>query len=346
MGAFNTLDFLVVVGNIFEVVFELSANLTYLRIFRVFRLVRFVRVVRTVRALRSLRTMVFAIIHTFTDLMWSLALIFFLVFVFAIIFTSAAESHFQSVDPTSEEAVDDASTVRMYFGGIYISMVTLLSAITGGEDWMIYGRALRLLQHGEMYFQLLCFYICICVVGMLNVVTGIFVDNAVSTRTQDEVVDRYQEDNKSIADELKRVFRIADKDGNGLLSLAELDKQLRDPWVRAYFAGLDIDPGEAKIIFALLDSDKSGMLTTDEFINGVIKTKGSAKNIDILSLMYDSSLISTQLATLCSYVEETLGMQSPSKRQNVTEQQTQKKEMKKARPTMTSMRTMGSLQFP
>ena len=67
--------------------------------------------------------------------------------------------------------------------GMYYSAVSLFSAITGGNDWMSYGENLiRLDEASHIYFLLFIFYIGFCLVGMLNVVTGIFVDSAVCTR--------------------------------------------------------------------------------------------------------------------------------------------------------------------
>ena len=41
---------------------------------------------------------------------------------------------------------------------------------------------------GEFYFVIFNFYIAFCVIGLFNVVTGVFVDSAVCTRTEDEIV--------------------------------------------------------------------------------------------------------------------------------------------------------------
>ena len=41
---------------------------------------------------------------------------------------------------------------------------------------------------GEFYFILFNFYVAFCVMGLFNVVTGVFVDSAVCTRTEDEIV--------------------------------------------------------------------------------------------------------------------------------------------------------------
>merc|ERR1719472_501081 len=124
-------------------------------------------------------------------------------------------------------------------------MVTLILSIIGGNDWMMYGENLRLLQHGEMYFLIFCFYIGFSVVGLLNVVTGIFVDSAVCTRTEDEVIETWRSEHKNTCETLRTIFVEGDADASGLMSLVEFRAHLLNPWVRAYFAGLEIDPSDA-----------------------------------------------------------------------------------------------------
>eukprot|EP00435_Cladocopium_sp_Y103_P001138 s1892_g1.t1 len=55
--------------------------------------------------------------------------------------------------------------------------------------------------------------------------------------------------------------------------------------IPAYFSGLEIDPNEAAIIFTLMDTDHNGRVSIDEFIDGTMKLKGSAKSVDMLLLM-------------------------------------------------------------
>merc|ERR1719183_1028162 len=111
---------------------------------------------------------------------------------------------------------------------------------------MVYGEQLRWLQFGELYLCAFLFYIGFCLVGMLNVVTGIFVDSAVCTRTEDEVVQCWEEEQYRISEKVKQIFVEADTDNTGTLSLQELVDKLENPWVKAYFSGLDIDPSEAR----------------------------------------------------------------------------------------------------
>merc|ERR1719329_1826483 len=106
--------------------------------------------------------------------------------------------------------------------------------------------------------------------------------------------------------EVKKIFRLADKDESGLMTRDELQQQLENPWVRAYFSGLEIDPHEAHIIFTLMDTDSDGAISIDEFIEGTMKLKGHAKSVDVLTLMFDQGTLALQLNKLCAFMEDEL----------------------------------------
>lgn len=170
---------------------------------------------------------------------------------------------------------------------------------------MVYGELLRFVGgNRETYFLVFVFYIGFCTVGMLNVVTGIFVDSAVCTRTDDEVVQNWKNDSQRTSDEVRSIFQAADKDASGTMSYEELAEQLENPRVRAYFSGLDIDPSEAGIIFTLLDTDGDNAVTVDEFIQGTMRLKGCAKSVDIMALMFDQAKFMTKFNKLCSFMED------------------------------------------
>merc|ERR1712079_525788 len=76
------------------------------------------------------------------------------------------------------------------------------------------------------------------------------------------------------------------------------------PWVKAYFSGLNMDPNEAMIIFTLMDTDASKELSMEEFVEGIMKLKGHAKSIDVLSLMFDNVRFMHKFNKLCSFVED------------------------------------------
>lgn len=139
---------------------------------------------------------------------------------------------------------------------------------------------------------------------MLNVVTGIFVDSAVCTRTDDEVVACWEEELQRTSEKVKQIFKEADIDCTGTLSFKELVEKLEDPGVKAYFSGLDIDPSEARIIYTLMDTDGDDSVSIDEFVNGTMKLKGQAKSIDVMALMFDQARFQVKFDQLCAFLQD------------------------------------------
>eukprot|EP00928_Gymnodinium_smaydae_P031745 TRINITY_DN23204_c0_g1_i1.p1 TRINITY_DN23204_c0_g1~~TRINITY_DN23204_c0_g1_i1.p1 ORF type:complete len:589 (+),score=108.34 TRINITY_DN23204_c0_g1_i1:134-1900(+) len=307
----NLFDSFLIGESIFSLIFNTGRKLTLLRILRVFRLVRVIRLVRTVKALRKLRTMIFSILNCFHDLLWAFVVVLLVMFVFSIIFDNAVSTYFEHVDIDNDDAVKAAFEIRDNFGSLYKTMVTLWCAISGGNDWYEYGDMLRRVDvnemgEGEVYFLLFCFYVAFCLVGLLNVVTGIFVDSAVCTRSEDEIVECYTEDLERTTEEVRCIFDDADVDKSGTLTYEELRDHLQNPRVRAYFAGLDIDPSEVRIIFTLVDVDGDEEVTFEEFVNGMMRLKGPSKSLDVVSLMYDCARHADMFHKFCCYVEEQL----------------------------------------
>jgi len=249
--------------------------------------------------------MIFALMNSFICLVWAFVMIAMVMFVFGIIFTGGVETYYESVRKEDSMEMKQAMDVNESFGSLYRTMVSLFSALTGGNDWMAYGELLRYVGgNHDTYFLVFVFYIGFCTVGMLNVVTGIFVDSAVCTRTDDEVVQNWKNDLQRTSDEVRSIFQAADKDASGTMSYEELAEQLENPRVRAYFSGLDIDPSEAGIIFTLLDTDGDNAVTVEEFIQGTMKMKGCAKSVDIMALMFDQARFTAKFNKLCSFVED------------------------------------------
>ena len=318
----NIFDIILVLNSSIEIIFPV-ADLSVLRILRVFRMVRVIRVVKHVKWLKSLRTMVFALINSFVSLMWAFFMIMLIIFVFSILFCHGVAAHNFAIGADDAAAYAEALAAGEVFGSLWETCVSLFGAVSGGNDWMFYAEFLRSMrqdQHdltGEIYFAIFAFYVAFCTVGLLNVVTGIFVDSAVTTRTEDEVVDAFKDEMENRQQEVRRIFTEAvGGDEHDMhsphshskhkpsLTYEQLKEQLDNPWVKAYFSGLEIDPNEAAIIFTLMDTDHNGRVTIDEFIDGTMKLKGAAKSVDMLLLMFDHVRFISKFNTLCSYLED------------------------------------------
>merc|ERR1712008_582557 len=88
--------------------------------------------------------------------------------------------------------------------------------------------------------------------------------------------------------------------GSGMLNEQAMNLLLQDPELTAYLNTIGVDVTEAKGLFTLLDDDGSGAISIDEFVTGFLRLKGSAKAVDMVTLMYENRKISKQLHSICS----------------------------------------------
>merc|ERR1712125_299892 len=86
---------------------------------------------------------------------------------------------------------------------------------------------------------------------------------------------------------LRQIFGDTDTDGNGKLTLGEVEQILGQKHTRAYLQSLGIDANDAWTLLKLLDADNSGTIDCEEFIDGFMALKGEAKALHIATLAYD-----------------------------------------------------------
>eukprot|EP00930_Biecheleria_cincta_P015914 TRINITY_DN13115_c0_g2_i1.p1 TRINITY_DN13115_c0_g2~~TRINITY_DN13115_c0_g2_i1.p1 ORF type:complete len:568 (+),score=92.79 TRINITY_DN13115_c0_g2_i1:43-1704(+) len=306
--AWNTFDFVIVLFEVLDTLFEiLPSGLFILRVARVGRVIRIVRIVKQHHTLQKLRTMMIATMRSFSHLLWAFVLIGMTVYVVSIILGSAIVSFLGAVDVADTAQRNEAMDMETHFGTLWTLMVAMFASISGGNDWMTYGIFIRRLQYGDFWFAGFIFYVSFLSLGLLNVVTGIFCDSAAQCRTDDEMVTNFIDNTNQLVDELGRIFDSATRAEEEYLTKEELQSLVKDRWVQAYLAGIDIDPQETAIMFTLMDADRNGKLDLSEFIKGILKMKGSAKSLDLLTLMYDHAHLQIDFSSFSRFVERELG---------------------------------------
>lgn len=179
----------------------------------------------------------------------------------------------------------------MRFGTLGRTMLSLYQAVTGGNSWGDLTAALMATTTEPIYFGIFfAAFEAFTGIALLNIVTGIFVDNAVKATLQDKDMAIQDElaMETSYMNNMKRMFREADLDSSGQLSWKELEKYLEDDRAKAYFNHLELDPSAAKGLFQLLDTDGSDSVSCDEFVLGCARLKGGARNVDVATLLYEN----------------------------------------------------------
>mmetsp|Transcript_148001 Transcript_148001/g.368874 ORF Transcript_148001/g.368874 Transcript_148001/m.368874 type:complete len:744 (+) Transcript_148001:181-2412(+) len=291
----NIFDSLLVVFSLVDWVMQSSnlPNLSFMRVLRVVRSIRILRLVRVLRTFHSFRVLVSSLIHSVLSLVWVVLLLLLACYTFAVLMLYGVVEYI--ADPANSDVLDPGNrdllmidTMKEHYGSVPKGLLTLFMGISGGKDW---GDLMNpLLAIHWSYALVWCFYIFAVVFGMLNVVTGVFVARAHELSLNDREIMVQQELalERSYAKHIVGFFHEADKDGSGELSWEELEGYLQDETVKAYFATLQLDVGQAKALFRLLDTDESNAVGIDEFVEGCMRLRGAAKNIDVNMLLLES----------------------------------------------------------
>ncbi|CAE7817450.1 thrC [Symbiodinium sp. CCMP2592] len=125
--------------------------------------------------------------------------------------------------------------------------------------------------------------------GVMNVTVAIFVNSAMdasSVRSRD-LAKKAKEEYEATCKALYEVFQEADSDGNGTLSKEEFKKALEEKDLLRRLHGAGIDATSASSLFDILDIDANGTLDGNEFVEGVLRSRGNAQNKDLVGLRCD-----------------------------------------------------------
>lgn len=234
-------------------------------VLRLLRVGRLARVVRMVRIIPTLKSMVYLIMASMPSFVWTVALMLMLMFCIAVYFTEVATEllRLDLGEPKLGET----------WGSVGSSIMSLWSAITGGDDWRNFTDVFGQNEYYQINLILFSLYISFAVLVMLNLVTGVFVDGMQRIIRDDR--------EKDLVKTAVGVFAEADIDHNEDLSEDEFADVIDSEALDDVFLALGIQADEAGKLFHVLDTDKSGTLTLAEFVFGCVRLSQNARVVDI-----------------------------------------------------------------
>lgn len=94
-----------------------------------------------------------------------------------------------------------------------------------------------------------------------------------------------------------------DKDGSGDITLGELEGDIQNARVQAYFSHLNLDIDNAWQIFEFLDEDAIGTVSIEEFVFGCLRLRGYATTIDVQSLQLNISKQTKKMVEFMDFSE-------------------------------------------
>lgn len=308
----NWMDFGLVSSSVVKEIAALMAAASFLevsalRMLRMMRLVRVARIIRMLRFFSELRVMVNGIMGSAKPLLWAFVFLLILMFMVGVTFMQLA-ANYMSQDNI---AADDA--LLLYWGTLARTMMTLYMAISGGIDWKDCVQPLHVVSSVMEYmFATYVFFTLFC---CLNIVTGIFVDNAKALKSADEdamYLEAVTERKRWIA-EVKDLFMRLDSSVNGTFTFEDFKVQVSSIKVQTLFRklGINIDNIEAEELWEILDADHSGEIDEEEFAKGLKYFQGPAQSIHIYRLMKESAKLHDKVEDLQDVIAKCLPTSLP-----------------------------------
>ena len=283
-SAFNLMDLGLIVLSFVDlmiVIIQGSSSLDVMVSLRLTRLLRLGGLVRLLRFFKPLYLLVAGIMVSLKTVVWAWILMSLIIYVFGLVFYRALKP-----DICPGGIAEEDQMLATYFGSLSLSVFSVFQ-LTTLEDWPDVSEVISKYQSwlGVMVVLLLL----LTAYGVMNVTVAIFVNSAMdasSVRSRD-IAKKAKEEYEATCKSLYQVFNDADNDGNGSLSKDEFEKAIYEKKLLARLHGAGIDVASAAQLFDILDIDNSGTLDGNEFVEGVLRSRGYAQNKDLVGLRCD-----------------------------------------------------------
>jgi len=223
-------------------------------------------------------------------LFWAMLILILIMYAFGVFFVSVVVTFMQDISveeySTSETTRAQVSLLDVRFGSMYKALCVLFEGISGGNDWAALAGELK--EIGEGYYICFALYIVFITLGVLNIVTGFFVDGTMqaSMSSREELVRQAQEKKTEQIQLIGELLEQLDADHSGMLSYEELEASMDNESLLEYFCVLGMEPADAMELFKLLDLKKrTGEVSIADFTQGIMRVVGNPKNLDIYTVL-------------------------------------------------------------
>jgi len=226
------------------------------------------------------------------------------IYLAAIAFMQAGVSYIKDTSSTNEIA----EAIKLNYQNLPDSMYTLLCSITGGIDWK--DAAMPVWHFGWAYGMGFMGFVLVCILGILNIVTSVFVERASNMKRLDRdfAISEELRIMESDIQETMELFQTFDPDENNCLKQEDFHRFLKEEHVMAHFATIGIDVSDpAKFEHLLSPSDAAaGLVSINAFVTGCVSLRGAAKQSDTLSIVLAVQKLEQALHVMKSDVSESV----------------------------------------
>lgn len=294
----NILDFTLVFLALLDTVMNLLMSMdsigfdaTVLRSLRVLKMAKILRVLRVLRVFNDLRLMLRSVMFSCLSLFWSFTMLCFVYYLFGLVFVQSLTMKLvdlgNALDPTLKQDIADN------FGAVWQTMLTLFFATTGGNDWQAYYAILD--QVGSPSLAMLfAFFVGFVQISLMNILTAVFVEKALSLAQPDTSAQAKQTKEKELADarELRSMLTKMDTDRSGSVDADEFRLHIRSMEMQCCFKVLGLDVKNAEEFFEMLALASEGQdINIEAFVQGCLQMRGSATGITQQKLIIQAAML-------------------------------------------------------
>lgn len=229
---------------------------------RTFRLLRLIRALRLLKQFRTVWRLVSGLLTSANAMLSTLVLVMLTLYIAACLGIEVITK-----DSTLSQADETSGIVSQYFGSLFSTLLTLSSFVTLDSVAPIYSPLIAQKPGLAFYFFFIVLFVS---VALMNLVTAVLVEGALSHASADREVEKLdlREKLQKQMPRLLTIFGEIDKDGSGTLTMEEMSH-----------VPIDIIPEELRAktnissmhdVFEMLDVDGGGELTREEFVDGLL----------------------------------------------------------------------------
>jgi len=263
-----------------------GSNISFLRMIRLAKLARVLRTVHTLSVFQQLRVLIRTIASSFGSLFWGMLVLFFFQVMSSLFLCQMLHSFI--IDEQADKVT--RLWVNQMYGSSGKALWTMFEMTFSG-GWPKYARPLV-----EEVSPFYCIFF-VCYIGgvhfaIIRIVSALFLKETLRIAADDAElqVQQRMKEKEAFARKLRDLFDRTDQSGDGLITQHELDAALADPKVLAWLSVLDIQVQDMQTLFTLLD-DGDGCITNEEFVQGVLRIKGTARSQDTMIILHDCKRI-------------------------------------------------------
>lgn len=242
-----------------------------LTVVRVARLARLARMFYRVPFLKDAWVLMRGLCDSVQTLIWTCVVIVLVNYIFAIfgltvLVVPLQQAKEASVDPAERFEINELLSVLDGIDKLMFTLVQVMSVDSASE---IIRGVYKYVPFTWMYFLS---YMSISTLALLNLVTAIIVDTAVTKNSADrETIFRNKQEQKmKTLQQMKDIWDQMDMDKGGTISIDEVQAAFRDEEIRKSWLALDIHPDDVKEMFSSHGSPDHE-IKPEEFFKGLGK---------------------------------------------------------------------------